>query len=299
MELIQRSETNFYMEIEDATGTGTIDVYTVFPGICVAYSDFNLLRYESHYMDNSRMIGVEHCREGKIEWTLENGDFAYIGSGSLRPCYYGKNEGHFEFPMHTYQGVSFSMEFPEAEYGLPAGFPVDCLALKERIMTSENLDLSDHAEASRVFGILYDAQEKTDIHRKLACLQLLLFLDELKWQENTAKPLYFPRAQVEHIKEIEHFLTAHLDQRYTLKELSQTFDLPVNTIRRCYSGVFGCSVAAYMKKYRMEEAMARLGSGTEKISQIAASLGYENASKFSEAFRAHTGMSPQHYRDQY
>lgn len=299
MHIVQKENDHFWVKLEDETGVGTIDIYHVFPGIYLGYSDFRLQKCQSDFLGQSEMIGVEHCREGKIEWELKNGDFAYLGSGSLISCCYGKNEGYFEFPNHSYQGLSFAMELPLAIEGLPYNFPVNLSKLQERIMTAGALDLSKHTQSAHVLGVVYEAQKRSDLHRKLACLEFLLLLDELQWSENSAKPLYFPRSLVKKMKEIEFFLTSHLDHRYTLEELSDLFSLSVSTIRRCFSGIFGYSVAAYMKKHRMDEAMRRLSNTDDQISQIASALGYENASKFSAAFRAHTNISPQMYRAQF
>ena len=76
------------MTFENSTGTGTIDAYEVFPGIFLSYSAFRLEKCESSYARDSGMFGFEHCSEGKIEWELQNWDFAYLGPGTLMPYDY-------------------------------------------------------------------------------------------------------------------------------------------------------------------------------------------------------------------
>ena len=299
MELTYHSEDHFSARLRDETGVGQMDAYRVFPGIYLSYNDFRLRKCESSYAPEVPMFGLEHCREGKVEWELENGDYAYLGSGCLSPCNYGDNNGHFEFPMRSYQGLSFGMVLPDAAKGLPGDFPIDLEALEARIRTAGTLDLSADARSTYVFGLLYEAQGRSMLHKRLACLELLLLLNDLKWEENSAKILYFPRAQVLKIKEMERFLTENLDHRFTLEELSAKFGLSVNAVRRCFAGVFGDSVAVYMKRIRMEQAKRRLSGGTETIAAISASLGYDNPSKFAAAFRSFTRLSPQMYRDQF
>jgi hypothetical protein len=45
-------------------------------------------------------------------------------------------------------------------------------------------------------------------------------------------------------------------------------------------------------------AAKRLRESRERVADIAKSVGYENASKFAEAFRACTGKAPSEYRGQ-
>ena len=300
MKVIQKSDTHTCFRLENETGSGEMELFQVFEGIYLAYNDFRLQTCESDVTTNKTRFGVEHCREGKIEWQLENGDFAYLGAGCLMPCDYDQNgQGHFEFPSRVYQGVTLYIELPMAQQGLPAAFDIDLSALHAHIQTAGTLDLTGDSRATFVLGMVYEAQHQSMLHKKMACLELLLFLSELKWTDNAAQPLYFPAAQVMKVKEIEQFLNAHLEVRYTLQELSERFGLSVSTIRRCFSGVFGYSVAEYMKKRRIDEAVQLLSQTELPIADISTNLGYENPSKFAAVFRSYMQISPQMYRRQF
>ena len=299
MKLIRHSEDHLTAELQDETGIGQMDVYQVFPGIYLGYNDFRLEKCESSYVPDEPVFGLVHCREGKVEWELPNGDYAYLGAGCLMPCSYGENNGHFSFPQRSYQGLSLGISLPRAVQGLPGEFPVDLRRLQQRICSAGTLDLAADARSTYVFGLLYEAQARSMVHKRMACLELFLLLDDLHWEENSARILYFPRAQVLKIKEMEQFLTKNLEHRYTLEELSRRYDLPVNAVRRCFSGIYGESVAAYMKKFRMEDAKRRLSGSDETIASIAVSLGYDTPSKFAAAFRSCARISPQMYRAQF
>ena len=293
------TDENGRMQIrfENSTGTGTIDAYEVFPGIFLSYSNFKLEKCESNYAQDNGMFGFEHCMEGKIEWELQNGDFAYLGPGSLMPYDYERNNGQFVFPMKNYVGFSFGIILSQAEKGLPSGCPVSLIDLRDNLQSGLTLNLSHNAEASFVLGLVYDAATKDDIHRKLACLELLLFLRDLKWQENRSTPLYMPRSQVMKMKEIASFMTENAYHRFTLDELSHKFSIPVSTLRRSFDGIYGCSVYDYMKHYRVEDAMRRLRETDESITEIASILGYDNPSKFSAVFKSVVGLSPLTYKN--
>ena len=51
-----------------------------------------------------------------------------------------------------------------------------------------------------------------------------------------------------------------------------------------------------IKEYRLEQAAVELVRSAKPITQIAQNAGYDNASKFSEAFRKRYGTTPSQYR---
>ena len=60
--------------------------------------------------------------------------------------------------------------------------------------------------------------------------------------------------------------------------------------------VYGETPYAYLKKYKMDIAAQRLAESDDSVLDIAAELGYSNASKFAAAFRSVYGMLPKDYR---
>ena len=284
------------MRFENETGTGQIRAYEVFPGILLSYSDFRLERCESTYARSQNMFGFECCLEGKIQWDRQDGQSAFLGAGSLMPYDYEQSSGRFLFPQRNYRGISFGIQPQKAAGQLPEQFPVDLEQLKARFHWGNNLDLSHSPQAVRILGLIQEAEHQTDLHRKLACLELLLFLQDLKWSEAPAVPLYLPSAQVQKLRQAVGLILEHLDHQYTLQELSEAVHIPVTTLRRQFSGIYGCSAAQFARKHRIEEAQRLLRETGLNTSQIAARLGYDNPSKFAAVFRAETRMAPQEYR---
>ena len=60
--------------------------------------------------------------------------------------------------------------------------------------------------------------------------------------------------------------------------------------------MFGQSIGGYMKEYRIKRAKDMLCHSDATIAEIACSVGYENQSKFTAAFRDVTGILPRDYR---
>lgn len=83
---------------------------------------------------------------------------------------------------------------------------------------------------------------------------------------------------------------------YILQELSEKFEIPLTSMKVCFKGVYGCSIYAYMKSYRMQAATILLRDTSDSITEIAAKMGYDNPSKFSEVFKKEFGELPSEFR---
>ena len=70
---------------------------------------------------------------------------------------------------------------------------------------------------------------------------------------------------------------------------------PVHLARE-FQRRFGCSVAEYVRKLRIEAASERLTHSDSSVAEIALDAGFSNQSHFSRTFRLVTGMSPSRYR---
>ena len=102
--------------------------------------------------------------------------------------------------------------------------------------------------------------------------------------------------QTELIKEIRQQLTEHLEQRFTIEELSKQYLINTSTLKEVFKAVYGLPIATYMKEYRVHQAMKLLRETDATIADIAAQVGYETQGKFSKAFKDVTQVLPTEYR---
>ncbi len=103
----------------------------------------------------------------------------------------------------------------------------------------------------------------------------------------------FSAAQIAAIKRVHAFLVEHFNEHYTIDELSERFDLSPTVMKKCFRGVYGDSVYAYMKRYRLQMAERLLKESGLTIGEIAAQIGYLNPNKFTSAFVRNTGCRQQ------
>ena len=92
------------------------------------------------------------------------------------------------------------------------------------------------------------------------------------------------------------YLDAHPSEKITLEQLTRIFHIPATTLKSSFKAVYGVSVSHFVRKRKMQEAAKMLSETEETVLTIAGRFGYENASKFSAAFRAVMGVSPTEYR---
>ena len=64
-----------------------------------------------------------------------------------------------------------------------------------------------------------------------------------------------------------------------------------------FKSVYGTSIAAHMKKHRMEQAAKLLRETSLSIAEIAGSVGYDSQSRFTAAFKEYSGKLPKDYRN--
>ena len=97
-------------------------------------------------------------------------------------------------------------------------------------------------------------------------------------------------------KHTEQYLLNHLSRHVTLEELTEEFGVSGTTLKKHFREGHGMSLYAWFKIQRMQAAAKALRSSRDSILKIAGDYGYENARKFSAAFRDVYGVSPREYR---
>lgn len=295
-------EDRAVFRVQDQTGEGIMIFYTVFPGAYLSYNDFHLQGCDSKFRTNMDMFCVDHCREGRIEQDRGNGAYSYLEAGDLKIDNRKHHDTHFEFPLCHYHGITVTLYVEEAMKTLAtdlAGFSIDLYALQRKYCAERDLYMiRSQGAIEHIFSELYTVPDRIrKPYFKLKVLELLLFLDALELPADHEQRPYFYKSQVEKIKAIQALMTANMQKHYTLEELSTHFDISLTAMKTCFKGVYGTSIFAYIRVYRMNQAAVLLRSDREKnIAEIAGQVGYDSPSKFSIAFKEVMGKSPLEYR---
>nr|WP_294717284.1 helix-turn-helix transcriptional regulator [uncultured Gemmiger sp.] len=101
---------------------------------------------------------------------------------------------------------------------------------------------------------------------------------------------------LERTRQTHDYLVAHQDSRITLAELAAKFHLSQSSLKLCFKALYGVPVAGYLRTVRMDTAARLLQESDLPVAEIAHRVGYEDPSRFSAAFRRHTGRRPTELR---
>lgn len=306
--VIEDEERAVY-QIKGRSGEGVMTCYTVFPGAYLIYNDFHMQSCDSEFKSDVDMFCIDHCREGRIEGRIEqdmgNGAYSYVEAGDLKIDNRKHHDTHFEFPLSHYHGITVALYMEQASQSLAtdlSGFSIDLYALQRKYCAERNLYLvRGQGVIEHIFSELYTVPGRIrKPYFKIKILELLLFLDALELPSDHEERPYFYKSQVEKIKAIQGYMTADVQRHSTLEELSSKFDIPLTSMKTCFKGVYGTSIFAYMRAYRMNRAAVLLRTGRqESVAEIAGRVGYDSPSKFAVAFKEVMGKSPLEYRNSF
>lgn len=283
------------------TGDGTMTAYEVFDGVMLCFNDFHMERYFSRYTADRRILAIDHCREGRMEYNAGDGMVGYTAAGDLKLDLRLRHTGDFIFPSCHYHGLTVAFDPDTAARGLAdeiKDFPVSPQDIIERFALGEYPRvLHGHKEAEHIFAELYRVPEKIRIpYFKVKILELLLYLGAVTVPRDNGGQPYFYRSQAEKVKAIGKFLTEHISESFTQEELSRRFDIPMTAMKACFRSVYGEAIGSWLTGCRMSRAAELLRESGLGIAEIGSEVGYDNAGKFTVAFKRIMKMTPSEYR---
>ena len=299
--LKRREEDCTVYKMEDDTGEGTMTCYNVFPGIDIMYNDFHMQSCYSQFEPKVEMLGIDHCREGRIEWEFSNNTYMYLQQGDLQIDAKNNHQRSFGFPLSHYHGITVAMYVEEASKALSTvfeGWSVDLRELRSKFC-AKNAPLIMRADDSieHIFSELYSVPKTIRKHYyKIKVLELLLFLSVVDVAKRNEDRAYYTKMQVDTVKAMMQYMTQHIDKHFTLEELASRFNMPLTTMKNCFKGIYGTSIYAYMRAYRMQTAAFMLRQTDDSVTSIAMGVGYNNTSKFAAAFQDVMELTPSKFR---
>lgn len=211
--------------------------------------------------------------------------------------------GDVDFPLSHYHGITIGFFMEQAEKAIDEEMPtisVDIASLAQKFCSGDRLYiLRQNSAIEHIFSELYHVPSKIRMdYFKIKVMELLVFLGALELADYRDERPYFYSSQIEKIKSVHKLLTEELSVNYTTEELAKRFDISVGALKTGFKGVYGSPIYTYIRTYKMNVAASVLViDRKKKIIDVAASVGYDNPSKFAAAFKELFGMSPAEYRN--
>lgn len=98
------------------------------------------------------------------------------------------------------------------------------------------------------------------------------------------------------IKTMLSWIHAHFNKELDTASIAASASVSESECLRCFRSSIGTTPIQYLKHYRIQQAARLLSETSQKISDIAASCGFQDMSYFTRTFREQMGCTPSQYR---
>jgi AraC family transcriptional regulator len=98
------------------------------------------------------------------------------------------------------------------------------------------------------------------------------------------------------LADVAYYIRTHLDQPLELSVLSDLAGFSRYHFHRIFRALAGESLAAYVRRERLQRAAVRLRETVDEIAGIGMEAGYDSPSAFSRIFASHFGVTPSEFR---
>lgn len=272
----------------------------IFPGIEILYDDVHAQKCPVRQSSDGNILEITHCCEGRIERAFRE-EFCYLSPGDLSIALDADLGGDAYFPLAHYRGIRIRINLDRAPRCLSCfldDVEVSPQALARKFCSGSSCFIARSNESiAHIFSELYNVPDSIRKgYFKVKILELLLFLSAMPVETAETRQHIVSRAQVALAKAVCTYLTAHMDSRIPLEQLSAHFHVSGTQIKTSFRLVYGVSLYAYMRRQKMESAALMLRDTERSVLEIAGCFGYDNGSKFSKAFKDILGVPPAAYR---
>lgn len=277
--------------------------HTVFDGIDLMFLDVKQETIQFYAKSHTKTFAINHCEEGRIECKFTSGDYLYMGPGDMSIGWHIHSDYQHEnyFPTKLFKGIVLLVDVEKAQPVLDALVTearIDLTQLANRFCEHSDFGMMmEETESVRqIFSSLYKVPDQIKGHYfKLKVIEIFLLLSVIS-TTNHEKRSSYRKQQVDIVKAVNEHISTQFMKRITIDSLSDQFDIPTSTLKRCFKGVYGTTIHHYLKECRINAAKHLLQESDQSILEIANAVGYENGSKFTSAFKEATGVTPSAYR---
>ena len=108
--------------------------------------------------------------------------------------------------------------------------------------------------------------------------------------------LQSPQGHFARIEAVKRYIRDHIDESLERDVLAGVAGFSVSHLQRVFAVCTGESIAAHVRRVRMERAGRKLRMGAVDITEVALAAGYDSHAAFGKAFKRRFGLSPSEFR---
>ncbi|HWR56393.1 MAG TPA: AraC family transcriptional regulator [Negativicutes bacterium] len=303
MHIESRTDSGMVLRLDCTDGTGKIRVYSLFPGILLAFNDFEASSVSSYGGEINQGLKLNYCVEGRCEILMSDDFCLCLEPGDLSIDTREVNN-LFSFPGGRYHGVELFFHRTALQETPPRLFRdmgIDVPAIGKKFCPDRQSFIGPaHEKIKNIFMTMNNPPlECETAYYRIKVTELLLLLNCMNFPAKNECRSFLTMGQTEIARQVMATITADLSKRHSMEKLAEGYGISPASLRNYFRSVYGKSMPAYLHEARMSMAATALKETGRTIADIAAAAGYENASKFAAAFKAATGHNPLEYRRQY
>lgn len=300
VEVVSRDRDCTVYRLMDSAEESVMTSYTVYPGIELVYRDIHSPSCKVRRSNPDLILEISHCREGRMEYETDD-NYSYLSPGDISILHRHAAEYTAYFPLGHYHGISVIIDLehtPECLSCFLADVTVSPHALADKFCADRACFIARSSSGiEHIFSELYHVPENLKRgYFKVKVLELMLFLTAMDIGTDETAQRCCSRTHALLAKDVCRYLTDHVSDKITLEQLSNVFHVSGTSIKNSFKAVYGVSVYNYIRTQKMQMAAQMILNSDDTILEIAGRFGYDNASKFSGAFRDIMGMTPNEYR---
>lgn len=279
-----------------------IEKHQVFAGVQLMYAEVHREKVHFPYRDNTEgdALMITHCREGCMECEID-GTLINLAEGDMLITRSDLGYSNVYFPLMHFRGITVSFSGNEVSADMsPYLDDADSLlaAIKCRFCEKSSAFVARSVPSiEHVFAELYSVPDEImERYLKIKVSELLLFLCVFDPEQNVFLNHFHSKTQLMLAKKIDHYISSHIDEKLTLKKLSEHFHISGSQIKDAFKSVYDVSPGTYIRTRKMESAAYMLEHTDKSILEIAMEHGFDSGSSFARSFSEVQGMTPKKYR---
>ena len=232
----------------------------------------------SSYLLQSYRLGSEQ----HIPYHYEQQMFEYVKQGDYESFL---NFTTKQMPLSNYSlGKVSHNELKQREY-----FAVTQIALFRQAAIESGVNPYDVYDLSDMLLQRLSEKQTVENYEKVQMDCIRLFFDAVRKARNISNSSV-------HIKKCKYYISKNLRSHFTISDIAGYVGLSPNYLGNLFREHESCTLKHYIIRERVNCAKNMLKYSDFTISDIAASLCFQNQSHFGALFRKETGLTPGQYR---
>lgn len=297
--------SGFSYQMNSQYGTGVVQRFILGDGLDVSYweavsmADLQMANLHS----NQEVLEICYCLEGEMTITVPDTSHEYqITQGNVLFYYHKNFVDTFTLNVANYSGFSVHIHHDYLQQLLaPAYSELMSTEWREnmkRIFKTErmfveraSLKMERMAKELKAAMSLKNVEAYFSFQAKV--MEFLSYCIQFRYRN---AELSLSPSELTTVNKARQYLLEHLCQPPSIEDLARHCNTNSCKLKKDFKRAYHATIYGYIKEKRLEKSKVLLQNTEWSIANIANQIGYANPSKYANAFKLYTGMTPSEYR---